>query len=493
VARTRTTKKLAQRIDLNYFKRPTPLKRAKFRLSLLLPLLALVWIGERTLRRDSRVYSSGRMSETHAVLEKACTTCHVQKEGAFSAKAADAACRACHDGPIHHASPAKSLECSTCHSEHRGRVNIRAASNQSCAECHADLKANGGSARFAAYIRSFEDDHPQFAAVREGARDPGTIKLNHAIHLKAIRRGPNGPAVQLECDDCHRPAAVRATWRYADPQQVNYTPGYASRIVDEPLPNGFIPLQPSKPPTDRELMAPVKFATACSGCHSLAFDKRFDEGVPHDTPDAIGAFLFQKFAAYIAAHPRELREVESPDRDLAGMTLSPRTRLLTPSLWVAQQVAIAEELLWHKTCAQCHTLSVTPLADTRIARWETASPQSASRPASARADLVADYPASRPAIAAAGITARWMPHARFDHGAHTGFSCVSCHEKALASTESSDLLLPGIATCQACHAPGADHAESRCFECHTYHDWSKRKEVKPHFTLPALQSNTQTR
>jgi len=89
VARTRTTKKLAQRIDLNYFKRPTPLKRAKFWLSLLLPLLALVWIAWRGFSGDHRVYSSGRMSEPHAVLEKECAACHVQKAGTFSAKAAD--------------------------------------------------------------------------------------------------------------------------------------------------------------------------------------------------------------------------------------------------------------------------------------------------------------------------------------------------------------------------------------------------------------------
>jgi len=63
VARTRTTKKLAQRIDLNYFKRPTPLKRAKFWLSLLLPWLALLWIADRTIFKDARVYSSGRLSE----------------------------------------------------------------------------------------------------------------------------------------------------------------------------------------------------------------------------------------------------------------------------------------------------------------------------------------------------------------------------------------------------------------------------------------------
>jgi len=81
-----------------------------------------------------------------------------------------------------------------------------------------------------------------------------------------------------------------------------------------------------------------------------------------------------------------------------------------------------------------------------------------------------------------------MPHAKFDHDAHSGFSCVSCHEKALKSTETSEVLIPGIAICKTCHAPGPEHAESRCFECHTYHDWSKRKEVTPKFTLPALRT-----
>ena len=86
MARTRTTKKLAQRIDLNYFKRPTSLKRAKFWLSLWLPLLALIWIAWRGFSGDPRVYSSGRMSEPHAVLEKECAACHVRKAGAFSAR-----------------------------------------------------------------------------------------------------------------------------------------------------------------------------------------------------------------------------------------------------------------------------------------------------------------------------------------------------------------------------------------------------------------------
>src|SRR5262249_21340226 len=119
----------------------------------------------------------------------------------------------------------------------------------------------------------------------------------------------------------------------------------------------------------------------------------------------------------------------------------------------------ASQLLWRKTCNQCHTL---------------------------RTGLRED---GLPIVAEAKVTAEWMPHAKFDHDAHRGFSCDSCHPKALTSSDDGELLVPGIATCRKCHAPGPEHAESRCFECHTYHDWSKRKEVTPKFTLPSLQTS----
>jgi hypothetical protein len=480
VARTRTTKKLAQRIDLNYFKRPTPLKRAKFWLSLLLPLLALAWIGWRGFSRDHRVYSSGRMSKAHAVLEKECVACHAQKAGAFSAKAADSACLDCHDGPIHHATQTPTPACATCHTEHRGRINIAAASNQACAECHANLKAIGNSVRFASHIRSFEDGHPQFVALQEGSRDPGTIKLNHAIHMKPIRRGPNGPNVQLECGNCHRATATDADLMYADPNYRAATVSY--KDTDEFLSLHSDTLRIPRAVTGRELMAPVKFANACAGCHLLTFDKRFDDGVPHDKPEVIHAFLVKTFREYIAAHPTEMRVLRDPSRDLTGRPLPPSVRILAPAHWVAERTAEAEDLLWRKTCKQCHTL--TPLAKTSRRKIELPVAQESDT------GKLSSIPAELPYIAPENVTLRWMPHAKFDHGAHEGFTCVSCHAKALTSTESSDVLLPGIETCKTCHAPGPEHAESRCFECHTYHDWSKRKEVTPKFTLPALRTGS---
>jgi hypothetical protein len=147
---------------------------------------------------------------------------------------------------------------------------------------------------------------------------------------------------------------------------------------------------------------------------------------------------------------------------------------------VAERTAEAEDLLWRKTCKQCHTL--TPSARTSHRKIELQVMTGSD------IDKLSGVSAGLPDVAPANTTLRWMPHAKFDHGAHEGFTCVSCHAKALTSTEASDILLPGIETCKTCHAPGPEHAESRCFECHTYHDWSKRKEITPKFTLPALRT-----
>jgi hypothetical protein len=493
MARTRTTKGVAQRIDLNYFKRPTPFKRAKSWLAVLAPAIALVWIGWHFWGHDNRVYSSGRLSKAHAVLEKQCAACHVQQAGGFSAAAADSACLSCHDGPAHHASNVNAnIPCAECHVEHRGRMSLVATENQSCAQCHGDLSIANRESKYARHIQSFEDRHPEFAARRSvagvSASDPDTIKLNHALHLKAIRRGPNGPTVQLSCADCHRTSlSGDSHWEYGDKNYAAATASYTAAQEFEP--GGSLGLPARQPWSDRQLMAPVKFANACAGCHLLTFDKRFEGGVPHDNPDVIHAFLAKKFADYIAVHAAELREVQDPQRSLTGRAAGPAARIVSASQWVAEHVAISEELLWHKTCAQCHALSATPLQDVKIARWDAAGGQRAAQPT---LKAVAGGTAAKlPVIAAARVRLQWMPHARFDHDAHTGFSCAGCHANALTSMETSDILIPGIATCQKCHAPGAGYAESRCFECHTYHDWAKRKEVKPTFTLPGLQTGGQ--
>jgi hypothetical protein len=265
---------------------------------------------------------------------------------------------------------------------------------------------------------------------------------------------------------------------FADPKYRAATVSY--KDADEFLSVHADALKPPRPETGRELMAPVKFANACTSCHLLTFDKRFDGGVPHDKPEVIQEFLVRTFREYIAAHASEVRVQREPGRDVTGKPLPPEFRILTPAQWVIERTAEAEDLLWRKTCKQCHAL--TPAAKTSHGKIGQSVAQ--GRDSSKFPDVSRELPN----LAPANITLRWMPHAKFDHGKHDGFTCVSCHAKALTSAESSDILLPGIGTCKTCHAPGPDHAESRCFECHTYHDWSKRKEVTPKFTLPALRT-----
>jgi hypothetical protein len=447
-----------------------------------------VWIVFHFAAHDSRVYSSGRLSNAHVVFETQCAACHVQKAGDFSARADNSACLACHDGPVHHAEQTRAPDCAECHAEHRGKIKLSAASNQSCATCHSDLTANGGASHYAPQIASFEDGHPEFKAAEKTNRDRGTIKLNHMLHMKPIRRSANGPDVQLACGDCHRPAAstVNAAWPYADAKYVAAAVSYTD--ADSFRAAGSSGLPPHNPVTGRELMVPVKFATACAACHLLTFDKRFAEGVPHDKPETIHDFLVKKFSSYIAVHSAELHEMGDPARELTGRPLPPRMRTLAPAQWIQEKVTVAEELLSHKTCAQCHEMTQQILPDTVIARWADREGSERGSSQMAMDNYAGLKTISIPAVAAANTTVRWLPHSRFDHDAHTGFACTSCHEKALTSTDAGDILIPGIGNCQTCHAPGPNHAESRCFECHTYHDWARRKEVTPRFRLPALHT-----
>ena len=149
----------------------------------------------------------------------------------------------------------------------------------------------------------------------------------------------------------------------------------------------------------RAYMAPATYARTCAACHSLQFDKRLPDSVPHDTPEVIHPFIVAKLQAYIAAHPADLRVPRDPSRDLPEKAIPADYRLLTPQQWVGERTAEAEQLLWRKTCKQCHT-------------------------------LVFSEGAALPKIAPSNITSRYMPHAQFDHSQHGLVDCTSCHTAA---------------------------------------------------------------
>jgi hypothetical protein len=153
--------------------------------------------------------------------------------------------------------------------------------------------------------------------------------------------------------------------------------------------------------------------------------------------------------------------VREPDRDLTGKPVKPLVRTVRSGEWIAERPAQSQELLWRKTCAQCHVFT---------RRYESSSGLPPIAPWVAPTSEAQFDMSSLPEIAPSQTRLRWLPYAKFDHDGHRGFACVECHTKALTSTETSDVLVPGIENCRTCHAPGPEHAESRCFECHTYQE-----------------------
>jgi hypothetical protein len=467
---TRTTKELAQRINLNYFRRPTLFRRLLFVLSIAFSALGLLWIGAEHFRGKEGLYNPRPVASAHAVFGFNCNACHVSQAGTFRRQVTDQACLACHDGPIHHEEQTFTPACSSCHLEHQGAVRLARTDQRNCTQCHADLKkyTREGVAPYERTITGFNTNHPQFAPLRPGRTDPSTIKFDHKVHLKKDLCGPNGP-VQLLCADCHRPTGLNEAWPYGDAETGTVTTSVSDTI---------------RPPSRiyaRAYMAPLNYMKHCSACHPLLFDKRFtvfttpadtlapagrkpcyplllDKRLtvlaPHKKPEIVHQFLINAFTQYIAKNPGEVRKVSVSMERLPNRPIMPPPK--TAADWVSQRVMEAERLLWGKTCKECHALS---------------------------------YPAgaSLPVVAEAKITPRWLPHASFNHEAHQMLSCTACHTRVTESELTADVLLPGIRTCQQCHREGhKDAAEARCFECHVYHDWSKEKRIKGRFSIPRL-------
>jgi hypothetical protein len=476
--RSRTTKKLAKRIDLQYFTRPHAFRRWRFWLSVAVPVIALGWLVTQREQGGQKVYSSGPLAASHAVFTQQCSLCHLARAASFSALVSDQACLACHDAPAHHANQTFTPPCSSCHLEHKGARLLAATSDSSCSQCHADLHTRDGQPHYAAYITKFGKDHPEFSALH-GKPDPGKLRFNHYVHLQPHLMGPNNARVELSCDDCHRTTKGLDGWPYAatfDASQVSESVpqglkpallvargGMAEAVPFPPVPFTDS-LAATKRVTDdpraatgQRYMAPVTFSQNCAACHTLQFDKRFgSEQVPHQQPEVVHAFLLKKFGEYIAAHPEAVHEVNPPGRQIPERIRVPRVAR-NANEWVLFRTDDAEWLLWSKTCKQCHTLSpgAGPL----------------------------------PVVANSNFAARWLSHAEFDHQAHRMMTCSSCHANTLNSRETSDVLLPGIQTCQQCHREDRpkEAAEGRCFECHQYHDWTKAKRTKGRFTIPELR------
>jgi predicted CXXCH cytochrome family protein/LSD1 subclass zinc finger protein len=274
-----------------------------YSIGLLVAILVVIFFAFQSSRKKGEyLFSAGKLTPAHAFLEAKCQSCH---QGPFQ-KIEDSSCLSCHSVSEHSKQhPILEKRCVDCHGEHSGEANRTPKESALCLECHKDLKAVNPNTKLAP-IHSF-DDHPEFNIAMT---DPGTVKLNHTLHMKKQLQSPNG-ATSLRCDSCHKLTA------------------------------------------DLKSIQPVTFEENCRSCHALSFDDRLPaSAVPHGDTDAAFQFLIGEYAKLFGGGKAdnsisELREVPGREKNAEKQHTA-----------IIESARQAENVLFTKTaCQLCHAVA----------------------------------------------------------------------------------------------------------------------------------------
>lgn len=405
--------------------------------TLALPLLQPGSTGHDATTRigmpSTAAWSPGPLFPAHSLLAKDCAACHTEPFVAV----ADAACLACHaQVPAHvpkgHPTTRElsDARCTDCHQEHKEPRQLVDARQRICADCHADLSAHPGISTALRDAADFGNAHPAFALtqlVPEGhgaatawktAREPGDAVTPERSNLKFTHQlhlaptGIKGPDGKPRVLDC-------GDCHRGDPSG--------------------------------RFMLPVRMETDCRECHKLVFDANAPtREVPHGSPALVQMTLeefysrqFLNEAMDAVAGGKAAREVRRPGR---AIELTPAQRAQAADRAHRQAQDVASELFERRTCANCH--EIMKLAD--------------------------DGDGSRYDVEPVRLTTRWMPKSEFSHLTHRDAECSLCH-RAAGSESATDVLLPTIDDCRACHAGDTglgrkgQRIVSGCMMCHGFH------------------------
>jgi FHA domain/Cytochrome c7 and related cytochrome c len=287
-------------------------------LAVLLTLAAAGALAALPLAKAWKAFQPGSTSEAHTRKGVGCFDCHAPWRGP-----ATASCSGCHPRLDHQPTQVSTPDCSDCHFEHRGQNRLVLVNDASCVACHGNLRVKeGGSPRFARNVTAFPEGHATFSVTQPGGArlpvaeavarqaDPGTLRLDHARHLKPGLIGPEGRET-LTCASCHMPGDS---------------------------PTGI---------------KAVHYEQHCQRCHRLTFDDaRPDEEAPHAEPrivhDRLVALYGVNESQMGSFRERRRISVRSPGATM-GLNLSAR---------VLYQVQEAENLLYRTNCVKCHAMDL---------------------------------------------------------------------------------------------------------------------------------------
>ena len=442
-----------------------------------------------------RMWTAGPLSDAHAFLGADCKSCHTKALVAVQ----DETCLHCHKGLQAHADahimgmamPGALLvqkgtraiaarfdkplgRCASCHMEHMGQAGIMNTSQALCSDCHARLDQRLGRTARIGNAADFATAHPQFsptvvATPRDGdpilTRQWTVPQLDQARRMREqlIRYNPKrcdgfsigkpnfrGLVQLADRSDVPAEAFAGDNTGLVFPHALHMSSGgcvasLAKQLGVKTDATGSLGCANCHTASsDGKGFVPVEMQRNCSTCHSLTFDNfnGVNRSLPHGQPQLVVATMLD---FYKAAATDVARGAVGDERRLPGQAAADRSAQMRTIAFTHADSRAADRIRAifspGGACYGCHQIT---------------------KPASGL-----NY-----GVAPVVLQQHFLPRAQFDHKAHmtAGMTCEQCHA-ARKSQSATDVLMPDIDTCRACHA--GEHAEAKvrspCISCHTFH------------------------
>lgn len=410
--------------------------------------------------RTQQSWSSGPLSDAHHALEGKCEACHVK---AF-VSVRDESCKSCHKQVHDHAPIARQAmaraapgmgerllrdvahafgkqgpgACVDCHSEHEGAGAMPPTRQAFCSDCHADLKRRLAGTKLG-NAADFGKLHPQFSPVVMTA--PGEKPVLQRVSLDAAPVEHSG----LKFPHRLHLLATGGVARMA--QRLGTSNGFGDALGCKDC---------HTPSADGTRFLPVSMERNCAACHSLGFEQIGGtvRTLRHGAPEQVMADLRAYYRSTPATRPIDLGGMaRRRPGDYAQAQVAQTFNAAAVTRPGSADAAIRAVFSKGGACYDCHVINPPGVSGSS---WR---------------------------VVPVHQSLRYMFHGWFDHAAHSTEKCESCHT-ARQSSSATDLLLPGIKSCRACHGGEASSAKvpSSCAMCHRYHlqpgaPWRSEREA----------------
>jgi Cytochrome c3 len=396
------------------------------------------------------MWTSGSLSQAHKSLENNCQACHVKKFESVT----DASCKTCHKDVHDHADAGKlsrAMEapglggtikakfksafgvpegrCVECHTEHEGSGAMPRTAQAFCTDCHATLDKRVTETKLG-NAADFGTSHPQFQ-VWITANSTGDKREMKRVTLASNVSEDNG----LKFPHDSHLSSSNSIGRMA--QTMSAEQGWGNSLDCKDC---------HEVSADGTRFKPVEMEESCAMCHNLAFDNIGGtvRTLRHGQPAQVEADIRAMYRSTLPSRPANFSGMSRrrPGNYLALETA--QDYMVGARAWPARaDEAVRAVFTQGGACYDCHTVTQT------AAGWN---------------------------IRKVFQPVRYMSKGWFDHKAHKGEDCSSCHN-AKASNKATDLLLPDLASCRTCHVgeggstlkPVKTPVESGCAMCHDYH------------------------